>query len=446
MSIKITTLPNGLKVIYQKSKSSVPISSVQIFCNVGNANLPPGMNGAAHFIEHMCFQGTKTHPDFQDIILEYTNFGAEYNGFTTARFTYYVIKCQDVTLQKCIKYMSEGVLDSNFSLEHFKKEEKVIIEENMRNSDDPLHILNMLTQKLLYENTVFEYPPDDISYHKKGFNHKELLELYKSTYIPSNMVVSVSSNLSFSKILTIIKKTHLNRGKLKMDPSIDKTNALLRVPPLIKGIKYSYHQINKLKTVFLNISFQTCSQYNNEEKYILNFLGNLLCNSDSSRLMKVLREKYGLVYSIKAETNYYESGGNFTIYSQFNVESFMSETKRSVLPVIIKELNHLVKNSVTQKELNICKNNLKGYLLFGLQSIDTQTLYNGSTYMLLKNPEEFVPLEKVFETYYEPITKEQIHSCVKKYFTLNRMCVSYVGGNLPSLKAVAKECEKLMNK
>lgn len=445
MTIQFTTLTNGLKVVYQKSQTSIPITSVQVFCNVGNAHLPQGFKGAAHFIEHMCFKGTKSHPDFQDIILEYTNFGVEYNGYTTSRFTYYVIKCQDVSLDKCLKYMAEGILDSNFSLKHFKKEEKVVIEENMRNSDNPMHILEVLTTDLLYENTVFQYPPDDISYHEKGFNYKEIVDLYKSTYVPSNMVVSVSSNLPFSKVLAIIKKTHLNRGKLKEVPLINQANALMRTPPLIRGIKYSFKEIKKLNTIFLNISFQTCSQYEDEEKYILNFVGNLLCNSDSSRLMGVLRQKHGLVYGVTANTDYYECGGSFTVSSQFNASSFIHNKKPSVLPVIIQELNRLLKKGVTQKELDICKNNLKGHLLFNMQNIDTQTLYNGTTYILFNNQDTLVPYEKIFQTYYEPITKEKLHECIKKYFTRSRMCVSYVGSNLSPQKLVSKECEKLDN-
>jgi hypothetical protein len=41
--------------------------------------------------------------------------------------------------------------------------------------------------------------------------------------------------------------------------------------------------------------------------------------------------------------------------------------------------------------------------------------------------------------------KEKLHECVKKYFTRSRMCVSYVGSNLPPQKIVSKECEKLDN-
>ena len=69
--IQYTKLHNGLQIIYQKPESSIPISSVQVFCNLGNIHSPQGMNGVTHFVEHMCFEGTKDHPDFNKILLAY---------------------------------------------------------------------------------------------------------------------------------------------------------------------------------------------------------------------------------------------------------------------------------------------------------------------------------------------------------------------------------------
>jgi len=55
-TIKHIKLPNGLKVIYEKPESPIPISSVQIFCNVGNIHSPEGMNGipSLQIIEREC--------------------------------------------------------------------------------------------------------------------------------------------------------------------------------------------------------------------------------------------------------------------------------------------------------------------------------------------------------------------------------------------------------
>jgi predicted Zn-dependent peptidase len=444
--IKYSKLKNGLQIIYEKSETSIPISAVQVFCNLGNIHVTKELNGIAHFIEHMCFKGTMEHPDFNKIILKYKEFGADWNGYTTPRYTCYIMKCQDISLDKCIEYMSEGIMDSKFDISNFKKEERVVIEENMRNSDNPAYILEKMNTEMLYENTPFQYVADDISYHKKLFDYNIVFDFYKKTYLPSNMIVSVTSNLSFQKILNIIKKTKLNKKSEKQKTSLhSQMIPFLLTPPIMHGIKYKLYHMNKHNTIYLNISFQTCNQYNIREKYILNLLSNILCNSTASRLSIILRQKYGLVYSINANTNYTECGGEFTISTQFNTFSFIQKNKPSVLPIIIKELNHLLKSGVTITEINISKQNIRGHLLLELDNINTQTNYNGVSCLLFDQPDKIVPYSKIYETYYNGITKAQINACLRKYFSLRRMCVAIVGQHIPSQHTIEYECNKLSN-
>jgi predicted Zn-dependent peptidase len=448
-NIKHTILENGLKVIYEKPESLIPISSVQVFCNIGNIHVPPELNGIVHFIEHMCFKGTMEHPDFNKIILKYKQFGAEWNGYTTSRSTCYVMKCQDLTLEKCVKYMSEGIMDSKFDEKKFRNEEKVVIEENVKNSDNPSYISDKISTEMLYENTAFESIADDISYHKKLFDYHVVLDFYKRTYIPSNMIVSVTSNIPFPKILAMIKKTLLNRHINKKEKQILSLHSqmlpYLLTPPAIHGVKYKIFKMNKLNTIYLNIGFQTCNQYNMKDKYILNLLSNILCNSTASRLAIILRQKYGLVYGISSNTNYTEGGGDFTITSQFNSYSLIHKGKPSVLPIIIKELNHILESGVTQSEINLSKHNIRGHLLLELENIDTQTSYNGLMYLLFDQPRKIVSYSKIYQTYYEDITKAQVNACIRKYFSLRRMCVAIVGGHIPSIQTIQRECNKLKN-
>jgi predicted Zn-dependent peptidase len=192
----------------------------------------------------------------------------------------------------------------------------------------------------------------------------------------------------------------------------------------------------------VNIAFQTCHYWSNE-KYVLNFLADILCNLFSSRLYKLLRQDYGLVYSIHASTSYYECGGDLTIATQFNASSFIQKNKPSVLPLIIKELNKLIKTGVSQSELTTCKHNIRGRLLLGLEDSDTKTNHNGYS-LLYQSPTEIVPYSKEYKTYYEPITKAQVNACIRKYFCLDRMCVSVIGDELPSHALIEQECDKLI--
>ena len=210
--MKHTQFPNGFQVIYEKPNSTIPISSIQIICNVGNIHSPTGLNGVTHFIEHMCFKGTTLHPDFDKVILQYVDSGSLYNGFTTQRYTAFVVKCQDIFLQQCIKIMAEELLQSRFALTEFKREEKVVKEETIIDNDNPKHLLQNMSIELLYENTPYQYPTDDISYHQTNYDYKKVVDFYKQHYNPSNMIFSITSNVAFPTILTMLKKTVFNKN------------------------------------------------------------------------------------------------------------------------------------------------------------------------------------------------------------------------------------------
>jgi predicted Zn-dependent peptidase len=411
---------------------------------VGNIHSPAGLNGVTHFIEHMCFKGTTLHPDFDKVILQYVDSGSVYNGFTTQRYTAFVVKCPDIFLQQCIKILAEELLQSNFDLTEFKKEEKVVKEETIINNENPKHLLNNMSTELLYENTPYQYPVDDISYHQTKYDYKKVVDFYKQHYKPSNMIFSITSNLAFSGIVKMLKTTIFNKkDKAPMLSLHDQMLPYFLTPPKIDGVKYNIKHVKKLNSIFLKIAFQVCNQYD-KDKYILNFFASILCNVMTGRLTKILRQDYGLVYSIIANTTFYECGGDLTITTQFNADSFIKKNKPSVLPLIIQELNKILKTGLTTSEITIFKHNIRGRILMDLENSDTQTYYNGFA-LLYKNPDEIVPYADLYKTYYEPITKAQLNACIRQYICLERMCVSVIGNQIPALPVIAKECNKLGN-
>jgi predicted Zn-dependent peptidase len=440
--MKHTQFANGFQVIYEKPDSTIPISSVQIICNVGSIHSPTGLNGATHFIEHMCFKGTNYHPDFNKVIMQYVDSGSVYNGFTTQRYTAFVVKCPDVFLPQCIKILAEELLHSTFALTEFKKEEKVVKEETIINNENPKHLLNNMSNELLYENTPYQYPVDDISYHQTKYDYKKVVDFYKQHYKPSNMIFSITSNLAFSSIVNMLKTTVFNKkDKTPMLSLHDQMLPYFLTPPKIDGPKYNLRHVKKLNATFLTIAFQICNQYD-KDKYILNFFASILCNSLTGRLSKILRQDYGLVYSIIANTTFYECGGDLTITTQFNADSFIKKNKPSVLPLIIQELNKILKTGLTASEITIFKHNIRGRILMDLENSDTQTYYNGYA-LLYQNPDEIVPYTDLYKTYYEPITKAQLNACIRHYICLERMCVSVIGNQIPTLPVIEKECNKL---
>ena len=100
--IKTFTFPNGFRLIYEKSTSTVPISYLRTFCDLGSVYEPNDCRGASHFIEHMIYKGTRLRPDRKKIFVAFDKIGANTNASTQKRYTVYKIDCQDRYVQYCL--------------------------------------------------------------------------------------------------------------------------------------------------------------------------------------------------------------------------------------------------------------------------------------------------------------------------------------------------------
>jgi len=428
-----TTLANGFQIVYEKSRSTVPVSSIHIFCNIGSIHEPKDMKGVAHFIEHMCFKGTRDNPDFRSILEKYTNFAVYYNGFTNKRYTYFVLKVIDEHLEECIGYLSEELLHSAFDLTEFRKEEKVVAEENLGGNSNNSSIATEMMNELLYCDTVFQCPVDCTSYHKKTFDYYRVVDLYKQNYIPSNMIFSIVTSTPFTKILGMVKRSHFNQplvGK-RVKSLHDSMHQEIYRAPKTHGFAYHFKYRN-IGVVYLRVGFNLSSQSNMKEMFAFKLLNTILSGS-SGKLNLALRETKGLVYSVFTDTWHSESSGGIMISTNFKPESFIR-----VLNIIINVLKGLIKYGIDEKELAMAKNNARGDFIADLSDIDGLAFHNG----LWALHKKILPKSKMYDTFFKNVTMEYMNDCIRRYFSLKQMRIAAIG-NVPATNSILSICRKL---
>ena len=207
--IRTHTFPNGLKVVYQKSMQELPITTIYTFCKVGSAYETERVRGASHFVEHMCFKGTHKREEARDILKQYDQIGAFFNAYTEKRFTAYMVKCDDQYVHHCSEILGDMLMNSMFPRKEFDKEQKVVVEESIKGMNDDEYMLQERMDAILYRGSTYQYPIDCLKYHPSAtfLQYSDIFEWYRWFYHPSNMIFSIISNLSFSTILSMIKKT-----------------------------------------------------------------------------------------------------------------------------------------------------------------------------------------------------------------------------------------------
>ena len=119
MTINKFIFPNGFRLIHEISKSNIPVSSIYAFVDIGSVYETENVRGGSHFIEHMCFKGTKQIKTSEQISIEYDKIGSYFNAFTEKRLTCYKVKTQDDYIEHCTVILSDIILNSTFSKKEF---------------------------------------------------------------------------------------------------------------------------------------------------------------------------------------------------------------------------------------------------------------------------------------------------------------------------------------
>jgi predicted Zn-dependent peptidase len=446
--MKTRTYDNGFRVVHEKSFHGSQIASIQVICDVGSIYEPADSRGAAHFIEHMCFKGTPTHPSSYEISSLIDKTGSYINAFTDRRYTKYYINTTTEHVPKYINLLSDMLLNSVFDKGEYTKERNVVKEEMIQDADDAEETALKNADAVIFAGSHYEYPVDELKYHsgKHALQYDKLVEMYRTFYIPNRMILSVCSANSFDAICEAIQKSSFSKERHK---------ALRGCPPAVDlSLKPQYETVYKIAKMPINpahicVGFRTCSIYD-ADRYSLKMLKKILSGSMSSRLFMILREENGLTYSSYTESEHYENAGNFVFYAECDstkvfVNGVTSNGRASsnggassngVYPLIMKLIHDLVKDGITKEELEIAKSSYRGTMAVSRESAESIASYNAKN--ILYQRSDAPSFENRYKTYVDSITVVDINACIKKYFRRENMVVSVVGRTPPSQKMLEK--------
>ena len=454
--INTHTFPNGLKVIYQKSMQELPITTIYTFCKVGSAYETDRVRGASHFVEHMCFKGTHKHEEARYILKQYDEIGAFFNAYTEKRFTAYMVKCDDKYVHHCSEILGDMLMNSMFPRKEFDKEQKVVVEESIKGVNDDEYMLQERMDQIIYRGSSYQYSIDCLKYHPSAtfLQYSDIFEWYHWFYHPSNMIFSVTSNLSFSTILSMLKKTDFvkkDRHSADIRPAFALEKPILTLAPIStdiiqhtskgnkeKHVQVEFYQKKGVSTDILNIAFRTCPR-SSQDKYALTIVKHIL-NGLSGKLFTALRTKHGLTYNSVCLTENYEHTGSFTIQIQTDPSKVIQDNHHiGVLPIVIRLLSDLKKKGVTTEDLQIAKGNIRGKYLLSMQSMDNMTEYNGIESVYQES--DIVPYSKIYDTFLADLSKKDIQDIIHKYLVRENMVVGIMYETGINKKKIQEICD-----
>jgi len=427
----VHTYHNGFRLIHQTSYNSIPVSFLWVFVKFGSIHETE--NGAAHFIEHMCFTGTRLSPESRQISMVYDKIGAFINAYTHKEYTCFAVKCPEEHTAKCMEVLSDIILHTKMSRAHYTLEKNVVREEMIRYNDNTKNRALDTTDTLLFRETPYEKPVDSLDYHTEANDlpFRPMIEMYRQFYQPDNMGISVISSLSFQTIKRMVGKTGFaektRRSSLThvLYPSIRSTG----------DIQYSILRKKGVSANYIHLSFRTCC-YGHPDMYGLYILKKIIGGYMSSRMFTLLRGQNGIIYESSCSLSCYKWLGNISLYSVCDPKKVVKNRENDgVLLLLIQLLNRLITHGITERELNESKGNIRGFFLQDMVEIQKIAIHNGYESIVCENP-NVIPYDKLYETQYHKITRSEIHRILRQYFTRNNMSVVIVGEDVPDLALV----------
>lgn len=294
----ITLSDSNLTVILDPTSAST--FSVSVAIKAGTRDETPEISGAAHFLEHMAFKGTKIHSKEQ-IDRQIDLWGCMANAETDKHYTMYYCKVPASEGLNALKLFSDiafkGLLpDSAMTLE-----KGVILQEIAMMEDEPDYLLEEVMMKNAYPDQMFGKPTLGTIESIQGMTRDNLFDFREKNYVGNRSAIIVSGKFNEQEILEYCQSISrsLQKDMSYVSPEINFYDGYLR-------------EAREQEQLKLFMGFQAFDG-SDERKYALKILAIILGGGFSSRLFQEVREKRGLAYSVNAMFETYDNGGIFAV-------------------------------------------------------------------------------------------------------------------------------------
>lgn len=405
---KIGTLPNGLRYVYNHTPNA---SSAAILILVRYGAGMDRISGMAHLLEHLVFKGTQRRPKTKEIMAEFNSLGSEFNAYTTKHVTAYHTKSSYDHLEQNFDILTDMLENTDFKrpdfLAEFEQEKKIVLEELNSTKDNQMRDLSDILEKSIFIDPLGYDATDDITSISK-ITLDDILSIYNTYYVASNIIVSISGNLGknteeeipalINKYLGSLKSGSPN--KMMFDRTFEQPNI-----PFEKIVSKPTVQKAFLSMTYLDDGYRSRIQYFQTELVRLIF-----SDLTSGRLFQEMREKRGLLYSIHSSHICYDYIGYLTIRTSTDPKHIKNG---SFFKEYDQQVSEFVSKGITQKELELSKNNFSSTLLLKLE--DSMTLAEYNAYELFYHPDDFLSYKELVHLVRD-FTRDEINTYIRERF------------------------------
>ncbi|MCO6472732.1 MAG: insulinase family protein [Melioribacteraceae bacterium] len=409
--VKEIRLTNGMK-IFVIEDHSIPNANMYLFWKVGSRNEYPGITGLSHFFEHMMFNGSKKYgPKMFDRVME-ANGGAN-NAYTSQDVTVYTDWFPSSSLEVIFDLEADRIANLNFDDEMIESERGVVLSERSTGLENS-NYQKLSEQVLSVAFSAHPYGWSVIGHESdiKNWTKQDLQNYFATYYAPNNCTVVICGDVNINEVERLAKKYFE-----PIKPN-DPPREIHTVEPPQEGEK-RVKVIKEVSSPNIMIVYHI-PECKHPDYYSLDLLSSILSSGKSSRLYS------SIINSSSAATNVFSYTDDSFDPSLFTVFSTASKgvSADSLESLILKEIDKIIAQGVTEKELQKVKNQK---LIGFYRSMET---INGRANTLGTFQLFYSDYKRMFSAPndYKKVTVEDIKRVAEKYLTAKNRTIGILEG------------------
>jgi predicted Zn-dependent peptidase len=251
--------------------------------------------------------------------------------------------------------LADMVANPRFDQEDLQREQRVIIEEMKMVEDTPDEYLGELFNAAYFPDHPLGRPIEGIAEIVSSFDRETTTAFHAREFAPHNLVIAAAGNVEHDQFVEMAGRAFPHSTNLSLGSGPFYGSPSPAAPILVE-------RKSELEQAHLIIA-SPWPDARSSDRYAGSLLGSILGGGTSSRLWQAIREERGLAYSVGAGGSAFSDVGVFAIYAGTSPEHL-----DNVLDLSLAELRRIVRDGVSEEELQLAKDQSISSILLGLES------------------------------------------------------------------------------
>ncbi|OJF17415.1 MAG: zinc protease, partial [Bacillaceae bacterium G1] len=293
--------------------------------------------------------------------------GGQFNAFTSKEYTCYYAKVLDEHFPMALHLLSEMFFHSLLDEQELAKEKQVILEEIRMYEDTPDELVHELLAKAAFGAHPLGASVSGTKEALAAMQRDDLLEFMRQAYTPENTVIAIAGRIP-PDVLQLVEEA-FSQFSTSHEPFSTQRAPFCRQTIL---------QPKETEQIHLCLGYPGLAIHD-ERIHTVSILNNIIGGSMSSRLFQRIREDHGLAYSIFSYHTAHLQEGLFAVYTGTSPEH--GELVMAMIREIVEEI---CDEGITEEELKIAREQIKGNLVLSLESTNSRMSRLGRNELLLR--------------------------------------------------------------